>query len=175
MEIERSQCKHQFKHNRFVQANSWGPQPTLTRRKKLKEPLRTEIGTFTIAVKNEFRRWLQLRSKGHLNFNEFAPNALELLLIPLGTHWINMGGARGNLEIFDLIYCCHQTFRRQIWQVDKTLTMSAPVPPSDLLLYQSVLLPRVVHRKGWLLCRSIEDIDPNGCALKINCNEHKYG
>ena len=52
--------------------------------------------------------------------------------------------------------------------------MSAPVPPSDLLLYQSVLLPRVVHRKGWLLCRSIEDIDPNGCALKVNCNEHKF-
>ena len=68
MEIERSQCKHQFKHNRFVQANGWGPQPTLTRRKKSKEHLGTEIGTFTIAVKNEFRRWLQLRSKGHLNF-----------------------------------------------------------------------------------------------------------
>ena len=111
---------------------------------------------------------------GTVKLRGFAPHALGMSLVPLGILWLNIGGAGGNLEVCDLIYCCHQTFRMQIWHFDTTLTMSAPVPPSDLLLYQSVSLPRVVQRKGWLLCRSIEDIDSKGCALNINCHEHKY-
>ena len=52
-------------------------------------------------------------------------------------------------------------------------TLYAPCQPSDLLLYQVLLFPRVVHWKGRRSGHLIEDI-PKKYVVTINRDEHNY-